>query len=57
MIGCICKLYNELLLIRLIVYFLCVLIFLIRFPGKTRTCFLKNTYDFSEKHVRVFRKT
>ena len=37
MIGCICKLYNELLLIRLIVYFLCVLIFLIRFPGKTRT--------------------
>ena len=57
MIGCICKLYNELLLIRLIVYFLCVLIFLIRFPGKTRTCFMKNTYDFSEKHVRVFRHT
>ena len=57
MIGCICKLYNELLLIRLIVYFLCVLIFLIRFPGKTRTRFMKNTYDFLEKHVRVFRKT
>ena len=57
MIGCICKLYNELLLIRLIVYFLGVLIFLIRFPGKTRTGFMKNTDDFSEKHVRVFRKT
>ena len=46
MIGCICKLYNELLLIRLIVYFLCVLIFLIRFPGKTRTCFPENMMMF-----------
>lgn len=54
MIGCICKLYNELLLIRLIVYFLCVLIFLIRFPGKTRTIFWKNMYVFSGKHDDVF---
>jgi len=54
MIGCICKLYNELLLIRLIVYFLCVLIFLIRFPGKTRTTFRKNMYVFRRKHYDVF---
>ena len=54
MIGCICKLYNELLLIRLIVYFLCVLIFLIRFPGKTRTTFFKNMYVFSQKDYPVF---
>ena len=62
MIGCICKLYNELLLIRLLLFFLCVLIFLIRFPGKkhvrdlrkTRTTFWKNMYVFSGKHDDVF---
>lgn len=50
MIGCICKLYNELLLIRLIVYFLCVLIFPYKISGK-------NTYVIYEKHVRLFGKT
>ena len=45
MIGCICKLYNELLLIRLIVYF---------FPYKISG---KNTYVIYEKHLRLFGKT
>ena len=49
MIGCICKLYNELLLIRLIVYFFMCSYFPYKISGK-------NTYVIYEKHVRTFRK-
>lgn len=50
MIGCICKLYNELLLIRLIVYFFMCSYFPYKISGK-------NTYVIYEKHVRLFGKT
>lgn len=42
--------------VSLLVNFIMRFCFRRKDPGKTRTTFPENMYDFSRKHVRVFRK-